>query len=95
MDLYQTLLNIFRCCRRSIWHGCKSIRVRTKACSRSSTNFESTKSYGMEPLDFLELPIEKKPMKSYEKTRVFQDTWACCFPWAEPVIGDDGLVFQV
>jgi hypothetical protein len=34
-------------------------------------------------------------MKSYEKTRVFQDTSACCFPWAEAVIRDDGLVSQV
>ncbi len=26
---------------------------------------------------------------------MFQDTWACHFPWVELVIGDDGLVFQV
>ncbi len=26
---------------------------------------------------------------------MFQDTWACHFPWVELVIGDDGLVSQV
>jgi hypothetical protein len=69
----------------------KSIKVETKVCLHSSTNSKSIKSYGMEPLDFLELPTKNKPNRFYEKTYVFQDTWACHFPWAKPVIGDDGF----
>jgi hypothetical protein len=49
----------------------------------------------MESFDSLEPPAKKKPKKFYEKTRVFQDTWACHFPWAKPIIGDDGSVCQV
>jgi len=49
---------------------------------------------GKEPFEFVE-PFEKKPQRSYEKTRVFQDTWACHFPWVEIVVGEDGLVAQV
>jgi hypothetical protein len=45
----------------------------------------------MEPLDFLELTTKKKPKRFYEKTCEFQDTWACHFPWAKLVIGDDGF----
>jgi len=26
---------------------------------------------------------------------VFQDTWACHFPWAKAIVGEDGLVAQV
>ncbi len=26
---------------------------------------------------------------------MFQDMWACRFPWAEAVVGEDGLVAQV
>jgi hypothetical protein len=46
-------------CQKAYNNIPKNIRVKTKACSRSSTNFESTKSYGMEPLDFLELLLRK------------------------------------
>jgi hypothetical protein len=31
-------------------------------------------------------------MRFYAKSCVFQYTWACQFPWAKLVIGDDGLV---
>jgi hypothetical protein len=30
-----------------------------------------------------------------KKLVCFKDTWAYHFPWAEPVVGDDGLVSQV
>jgi hypothetical protein len=43
----------------------------------------------MEALNSLEPPTEKIPKRFYEKTRVFQDTWA------KPTVGDDGLIFQV
>ncbi len=33
-----------------------------------------------------------KPRRSYEKTCVFQDTWACHFPLVEAIVGEDGLV---
>ncbi len=26
---------------------------------------------------------------------MFQDTWACSFPWVEIVVGEDGLVTHV
>jgi hypothetical protein len=45
-------------------------------------------------VEFVE-PLEKKPWMSYEKTHVSQDTWAYCFPWAEAIVGEDGLVAQV
>ncbi len=48
----------------------------------------------MEPLDSLKPLAKKKPRRFYEKNRVFQNTWACCFPWAKLLIGDDGLVSQ-
>jgi hypothetical protein len=48
----------------------------------------------MESLNSFEPPAKKKPKRFYEKPRVFQDIWACHFPWAKP-IGDDGLVSQV
>ncbi len=56
----------------------------------SSSNLESKKN-GKERIEFIEL-LEKKPQMSYEKIYVFQDTWACCFPWTEVVVGEDGLV---
>ncbi len=59
----------------------------------SSRNPESGKN-GKELVEFVE-PFEKKPRRSYEKTRVFQDMWACRFPWVEAIVGEDGLVAQV
>jgi hypothetical protein len=59
----------------------------------SSRNLESRKN-GKEPVEFVE-PFEKKPRRSYEKTCVFQDMWACYFPWVEAIVGEDGLVAQV
>jgi hypothetical protein len=73
----------------------ESIKVKIEACLCSNTNPKSNGSFGMEPLDSLEPNFEKKPKRFYEKTHVFQDTWAFCFPWAKLVIGDDGLVSQV
>ncbi len=73
----------------------ENIRIRIEACPCSNTNLESSRSFGMESLDFLEPLAKKKPKRFYEKTCVFQDTWACHFPWAKPIIGDDGLVSQV
>jgi hypothetical protein len=82
-------------CQRVFSNIPKSIRIRTQACLCSNTNIESSKFFGMEPLNFFEPPAEKKPKRSYEKTCVFQDTWAYHFSWAKPIIGDDGLVSQV
>jgi hypothetical protein len=59
--------------------------------SPSSTSNPKNKINGKEHVEFVE-PLKKKPRRSYEKTRVFQDIWACCFPWAETIIGEDGLV---
>jgi hypothetical protein len=59
----------------------------------SSSNPKSRKN-GKEHVEFVE-PLEKKPRKSYEKTHVFQDTWACCFPWVEIVVREDGLAAHV
>jgi hypothetical protein len=59
----------------------------------SSSNLESKRN-GKELVEFVE-PLEKKPWRSYEKTRVFQDMRACHFPWAEVVVGEDGLVAHV
>jgi hypothetical protein len=56
----------------------------------SRSNLESRRN-GKEHVEFVE-PLEKKSHRSYEKTRVFQDTWACHFPWVELVVGEDGLV---
>jgi hypothetical protein len=56
----------------------------------SSSNLESKRN-GKELIEFVE-PFEKKPQRCYEKIHVFQDTWACCFPWAEVVVGEDNLV---
>jgi hypothetical protein len=36
--------------------------------------------------------LENKVIKSYEKSRVFQDMWVCWLSWVELVIGEDGLV---
>jgi hypothetical protein len=41
--------------------------------------------------DYLKL-LKKKAKKCYEKV-VFQDTWACQFPWTELIVGEDGLDF--
>jgi hypothetical protein len=49
----------------------------------------------MESLNCFKPHVKKKPKRFYEKTYVFQDTWACHFPSAELVIRDDGLVSQV
>jgi hypothetical protein len=49
----------------------KSIRVGIIACSHSSINSKRIKSYGTKPLDFLKLPIKKKPKIFYDKTCVF------------------------
>jgi len=49
---------------------------------------------GKETFEFVK-PFEKKPQRSYEKTRVFQDMWDRHFPWVEIVVGEDGLVAQV
>jgi len=62
--------------------------------SLGSNNIHESMRNGKEPFEFVE-PFEKKPKRSYEKTRVFQDTWACHFPWVEIVVGEDGLVAQV
>ncbi len=32
-------------------------------------------------------PLLKKPKKSYDKHKVFQDTWATRFPWVQLVLG--------
>jgi hypothetical protein len=56
----------------------------------SSSNHES-RINGKENVEFVE-PLEKNPRRSYENTRVFQDTWACPFLWVEIVVGEDGLV---
>jgi hypothetical protein len=62
--------------------------------SCSSSNNPKSRRNGKELVEFVE-PLKKKPQKSYEKTRVFQNTWACHFPWAEAIVGEDGLVAQV
>jgi len=49
------------------------------------------KKDGKEHFDVFE-PLEKKPKRSYKKTCVFQDTWACHFPWAKSIVGGNGLV---
>ncbi len=67
----------------------ESIRVKIEACLHSNTNLKSSRSSRMEALNSLEPPTEKIPKRFYEKTRVFQDTWA------KPTVGDDGLIFQV
>ncbi len=56
----------------------------------SSSNCESKRN-GKELVEFVE-PLEKKLQRPYDYIHVFQDTWACCFPWAEIVVGEDGLV---
>jgi hypothetical protein len=58
-------------CQKDFNNIPKSIRVRTKVYPCSSTNYESIKSYGMEPFDSLKLLAKRKPKRSYEKTRVF------------------------
>lgn len=82
-------------CQRTSNSTLESIRVKTKACACSNNNPKSNISFGMEPSDSLKPPAKKKPRRFYEKTCVFQDTWACHFPWVEFVIWDDGLVSQV
>jgi hypothetical protein len=72
----------------------EGIRIKTKACPCSNINPKSSRSSRMEPLDSLKPLAKKKPRRFYEKNRVFQNTWACCFPWAKLLIGDDGLVSQ-
>jgi hypothetical protein len=37
--------------------------------------------------------LENKTKKIYEKNCVFQNTWACWFPWAELIFGENGLIF--
>jgi hypothetical protein len=59
-------------CQKAYNNIPKNIRVKTKACSRSSTNFESTKSYGMEPLDFLELLLRKNLWNLMKKLVCFK-----------------------
>jgi len=34
--------------------------------------------------------LENKTKIFYAKNRVFQDAWACQFPWAELIVGEDG-----
>jgi len=57
--------------------------------SPSSSNNPESKKNGKELVEFVE-PLEKKLHRFYEKTCVFQDTWACYFPWAKAIVGDDG-----
>jgi len=59
--------------------------------SPSSSSNPESRINGKEHVEFIE-PLEKKPRRFYEKTRVFQDTWACRFPWVEANVGEDGLV---
>jgi hypothetical protein len=44
------------------------------------------KKDGKEHFDVFE-PLEKKPKRSYKKTCVFQNTWACHFPWQSLLLG--------
>jgi hypothetical protein len=62
--------------------------------SPSSSSNPESKRNGKELVEFVE-PFEKKSRRFYEKTCVFQETWACCFPWAKAIVGEDGLVAQV
>jgi hypothetical protein len=62
--------------------------------SPSSNSNPKSRINGKEHVEFVE-PLKKNPRRSYEKTHVFQDTWACRFPWAEIVVGEDGMVAQV
>ncbi len=65
--------------------------ISSSTTSLSSNNNPKSRRNGKEHVEFVE-PLEKKSQRSYEKTCVFQDTWACCFPWVETVVGEDGLV---
>ncbi len=47
--------------------------------SPSSSSNPESKRNGKELVEFVE-PFEKKSRRFYEKTCVFQETWACCFP---------------
>ncbi len=38
-------------------------------------------------------PLLKKPKKSYDKYKVFQDTWAKRFPWVQLVLGSTSQNF--
>lgn len=40
---------------------------------------------------FAKEPLEKEVQKSYDKSKVFQDTWVDQFLWAKSIIGDGGL----
>ncbi len=62
--------------------------------SLSSSSNPKSKRNGKEHVEFVK-PLKKKPRIFYEKTCVFQDTWAYCFPWAKAIVGEDGLVAQV
>jgi hypothetical protein len=59
--------------------------------SPSSSSNPKSRRNGKELVEFVE-HFEKKLQRSYEKTHVFQDTWAYCFPCAEVIVGEDGLV---
>jgi hypothetical protein len=73
----------------------ESISIGIEACPCLHTNPENNRNFGMESSNSFVPPAKKKPKRFYEKTRVFQHTWACHFPWAKPIIGDNGLVSQV
>jgi hypothetical protein len=38
------------------------------------------------------LNLLKRNREGLMKTCVFQNTWACHFPWVETVVGEDALV---
>jgi hypothetical protein len=59
--------------------------------SLSLSRIPKSRKNGKESVEFVE-PFEKKPRRSYEKTCVFQDMWACHFPWVEAIVGENGLV---
>jgi len=86
-ELYTTL--------DSFSHVASNVQVASSSTiSLSSSSNPESKRNGKEPIEFVEL-LEKKLRRFYEKTCVFQDTWAYHFPWAKAIVGEDGLVAQV
>ncbi len=56
---------------------------RTSMLSSFSPSFNWIKLGGSNTIE----PLFKKPKKSYDKYKVFQDTWATRFPWVQLVLG--------
>ncbi len=66
----------------------------SKTISLSSSRIPKISKNGKEHVEFVK-PFEKKLQRFYKKTHAFQNMWACCFPWVEIVVGEDGLVAWV